>query len=403
MGCYLIRNVLLFLAAAALPLSAQSPGIGVSSSTSTLTPLFRIDCYGDSFCYGTGAANPETESAAADLGATRPDVPYSNHGAPGYTSDAINYNIFTELQTSPQLPMATLFNGGINDQAEYGSSPAALQNFSLEVNASIARLAIPNQQRTMASDCENAGFWSVFDYPYPSVPQYFYYVGKLMGTIAQNQPLSCVVTAPDITNKVGVNYIVTNGATATFTVTIDGIAQTDAVSGTTVFSTAPPNPFDYEFNELASAVFRQEFTVPAIASHTVVINPATGRGVQIHSVDTITTQPQPNSNYVIAYSALDSQNAPLYVAAMQAQVSQFAADGARVIFADLNNFDPGVNTTTDLATVETAYCDASTTFGHPNAYCGQFHMAQTIANAAAYAGWQLFGTVQPPDLGGYLP
>lgn len=365
------------------------------------TPIFVFQGFGDSYVVGSGAITPTLGGGFAQLARTIPSVPAANFGVTGANSDAINLAVWTKVQPSPQVPSAYLLDGGANDGA-CGTSAGCLANFQEELSASIARLAIPNQERTWASACtQTAGTWTADNgapYVIPA-PTYYLNPGTAMSATGTGSILTCVVNSRAPSSKVGIDFQVTNAQTGTFTVTVDGLPATfDMCSGTTTFSSGPCNGVSLLTN--ATAIFRQKFGGILGKTHTVVITTTNASKVDVTAVDTVPSTPQPNSNYVIVFGPNAAfTNSALYDAAVESVVKPFVGEGARVVFADLQsaaNPGPGVNATTDIAQTATAFCTASANANHPNDICGWYHFAQTIANATAT--WNIFGT--PQGLGG---
>jgi len=96
--------------------------------------------------------------------------------------------------------------------------------------------------------------------------------------------------------------------------------------------------------------------------------------------------------------AIASTTAAYNTAALNT-VNAAIADHLNVIFADMRTGTPGVNTLTDMANGATnAACPGGNQPLHPND-CGYWHEVQTIENAVAAAGWNLFY----PNLAGKAP
>jgi hypothetical protein len=324
-------------------------------------------------------------------------VPAVIYAVGGSNSDLITNSVWLQVQPSPQTPAAYILDGGANDGPNCGASTGCVTNFKEEVDASIGRLTIPNQERVWGSACtQTAGSWVTDSTIAIPAPLYYLNPGNAVSVTASGAVLTCTVTSRTASTQVGLNFQVTNTQTGTFTVTVDGSPQTDQCSGTTTFTSAPCSGVN--LLSQSTTIFRQEFTGTAGTSHTVVITTTNAAKVDVTAVDAITSTPQANSNYVIAFGPnAVFTNAALYDAAIGAVTNQFTADGARVVFADIQsttNPGPGVNSTTDIATTATASCDASTTANHPNGICGYLHLAQTIVNAAQTQKWTIFGTPQ---------
>lgn len=368
------------------------------------TPLFNFVGFGDSYVFGAGALTPTIGGGFAQLAKTLPAVPFANNGVSGANSDAINLVVWTKTQQSPQVPSAYVIDGGANDGPNCGTSTSCVTNFQEEVNSSIGRMAIPPQERVMASTCaQTAGTWTADQAVYVlPAPTYYLNPGTALSATGSGAILTCTVPSRVASTKVGVNFQVTNAQTGTFTVTVDGVSQTDQCSATTTFTSGPCGGLTLLTAGQTTTAFRQEFTGTSGTSHTVVVTTTNAAKVNVTAVDTITPAPQANSNYVVAFGPNAAfANSVLYDAAMGTVANQFAADGARVRFADIQsttNPGPGVNNTTDISQTATANCTASANANHPNDVCGYLHLAQTLANAAKLAGWNIFGT--PQSFGG---
>jgi hypothetical protein len=367
----------------------------LGASAQEHTQLFQFQGFGDSYVAGVGATTPAVGSGFAQLSKTIPTVPSNNFGVSGLNADAINLNVWTQATASPQQPSAYLFNSGSNDRNNCGVTRACLANFQEEASSSISYLAIPNQERTFGSACtQTNGTWTADTavYAAPSTP-YYLAPGTAVSTTTSGAILTCVVTSRAPSYKVGLNFQVTNAQTGTFTVTVDGMATNyDLCSGSNTFTSAPCGA---NLLTNTTAVFRQEFQGVLGTTHTVVITTTNAAKVNVTAVDTITPLAQVNSNYVVVMGPnINFDTNGVYEAALSAIANQFAQDGARVTFADLQstNPGPGVNNTTDTATTATANCTASAQSSHLNDVCGYFHLAQTVVNATKAAGWNIFGT-----------
>lgn len=370
------------------------------------TPLFAFQGYGDSYVSGAGAGSGvSVGSGFAQLARTIPSVPATNNGVSGTTSDSINLSIWKQIQTSPQQASAFLFNGGSNDDL-CGTSNGCLVNFQEEVSSSMGLLEIPNQERVMGSACtQTAGTWAADTAVYTvPAPTFYLAPGNPVSTSSSGSVLTCTITSRSISKQVGVNFLVTNAQTGTFTVTVDGVVQTDLCSGTTTFTSGPCVA---NLMTLTTTMFRQGFTGTPGLTHTVVITTTNAAKVSFAAADAVTTIPQPNSNYVNSFGPqAHFTNHILYSNAFSTASNKLIADGARVAYSDLastTNPGPGVNNTTDVALTATADCSASLTSSHPNDVCGYYHLAQTIVNASHLRGWNIFGNVQPFNASGNLP
>jgi hypothetical protein len=373
---------------------------GFTAGVPVLCPtsgLFLFAGFGDSYVLGSGAVNPNLGGGFAQLAKTLPNTPSNNFGVSGANSDAINLVVWTNITTSPQLPSAFLLDGGANDGPNCGTSAACVTNFQEEVNASIGRLAIPNQERTWGSACtQTVGTWAadnaVYNIP---APPYYLNPGTPVANATAGAVLTCTVTSRVASQRVGVNFKVTNAQTGTFTVTVDGTTQIDKCSGTTTFTSAPCGGLTLPTSGQTATIFRQGFTGVLGKTHTVVITKTNAANVNVTAVDTTTPTPLPNSNYVVVFGPNAAfANSVQYDAAIGSVATKFGSDGARVAFADLQSTTapgPGVNNTTDISQTATTSCDASANANHPNDICGYLHLAQTVVNAGKASGWNIFG------------
>jgi hypothetical protein len=370
------------------------------------TPLFAFQGYGDSYVSGAGSvAGVSVGSGFAQLARTIPSVPPTNNGVSGTTSDSINLSIWKQIQPSPQQASAYLFDGGANDGL-CGTSNGCLVNFQEEINSSIALMEIPNQERVMGSACtQTAGTWAADTAVYTvPAPTFYLAPGNPVSTSSNGSVLTCTIPSRSTSTEVGVNFLVTNAQTGTFTVTVDGVIQKDQCSGTTTFTSAPCVA---NLMTLTTTMFRQGFTGTPGLTHTLVITTTNANKVSFALGDAVTTIPQPNSNYVNSFGPqAHFTNEVQYNAAFITVVNKFISDGARVAYSDLTsttNPGPGVNNTTDVSMTSTVNCDNSLTSFHPNDVCGYYHLAQTIVNASHLRGWNIFGNIQPFNASGNLP
>lgn len=368
-----------------------------------LKTLFSFQGYGDSYVYGAGAIIPSTGGAFGQLAKTLPNTPSANYGVSGANSDAINLNVWTKANPSPQVPSAFVIDGGANDGPNCGTSAFCVTNFQEEVSSSVGRLAIPNQERVMASTCtQTSGTWTADNSVY-ALPTQTYYLapGTAMSATGSGSVLTCVVTSRIASSRIGVNFLVTNAATGTFNVTVDGQQVTDQCSGTTTFTSAPCGGLTLPTSGQTVTAFRQEFSGNSGPTHTVVLTTTNAAKVDLLAVDAVTPKPQTNSNYVVVFGPnLAFTNSVQYNNAIGTVANAFNADGARVAFANIQSSTPGpgVNNTTDISQTATISCDASANANHPNDVCGYLHLAQTIANAAKIYNFNIFG--YPAAFGG---
>ena len=189
--------------------------------------------------------------------------PSVNNGTPGAYESVISnlvFSLFGVQWTGNQVPVV-FSQGGINDANVIGSSTGALNNYSLELAASMYWAALPRANKLMASTATISGFAA--SYAGPTINGSV--VGSPKQSITNGDTLAFSITPTG--TKIGVTYAAFIGGVGTFSVKIDGTSQTDVCSGTTTFTGAGCNSTAVT----AATFFRQEFTVTAGTAHTVVI------------------------------------------------------------------------------------------------------------------------------------
>lgn len=397
--CRIAGMLLGFLLAIVAPCAVHSQSILKSTLGKINAFPGQLFCVGDSYIVGIGAPAPTAQGACYTIGKAMPyGTPIANAAAPGATSDTITFDAFAYFSPLPQISSVVLLNGGANDGA-CGVSAGCLTNYKEELMASEAWLSIPYAFRIMGSAGTGAN-WAT-DTSFPSVNPGS---GGTSWIASPGVPVSTTTNAASKTFSVpssaspvvGVTFQVTNSQTGTFTVSVDGVLQTDQCSGTTTFTSAPCS---VNLQTQTTTPFRQEFAVAPGQTHTVVIATTNTGKVDILCVDWVPPASTININTVfVANTDAVFANFATYNVASQAVIAQLRADGLPIYLVDLINGTPGVNATTDLATVATSICDGSTVASHPNSQCGYVHFAQTIYNEEITSGYIFSGSPSPQNV-----
>jgi hypothetical protein len=379
-------------------LSGWTCGGGSGGTLPGQTSRGTMYFFGDSIMVGSFA----TSSSLSGAGIMSQDYPgpTQQHAVGGTLQNQIGLSIIQALptgtDTSLGLPVVVA-NGGMNDVLTVGNTPGGIANYSAELNAEIAWVeltAIGNE--TMASNATAVGFAAT-----PALGVAPGAGGTSKTSITQNDTLTFHLTPHS--NQVGLTWLATAG-TGTFTVSLGGVLQTNACTGTTTFNSFGCNGQAVSNN---LAVFRQDFTVPSSAPITMIVTntaasgagnpttiigadvlPASNAGQPVFMMSGVTKELNDvNSAITAAYDAADS-----------AVVAALAAENVNVYFVDMRGggAGPGLNSTTDLAASTTA-CPAQTgnVPQHPN-NCGYAHQAETFENQAAANKLNVFY----PGLGG---
>lgn len=342
--------------------------------------------FGTSILYGVGATTVGT--AWFSRLATTTTAPAVNRGAPGSTLEADVYNVFRYYLPEPNSPSAIAFESGENN-AGCSTTPCDLhvQNSYM---AADGWSVLPQAYKTLASTCTQTGSWST-DGTFPiAQPTLLASSGDNLSSTTNGSTLTC--TTAGGSDQVMVFYGVGNSLTGTFTVSIDGVLQTNNGTGTTTFSAAPlitiagTPVLDY---------YMQLFTGTGTGTHTVVFTTTNTGESLIAGVGVVPPSGTTATSFVLhagvisTYSSYTSFN-PI----AQSVVSALRTAGlSSVIYIDTVSGTPGVNNTTDMSTSATTLCPASLVSGHPND-CGQLNYFRTVINAEAAAGINIGTTNQ---------
>ena len=377
----------------------------VTTSTSgVLTTLHRaIAAYaeGDSYTFGTGAAQNYRDGYFGQFLRDTPVSTYANYAVGGTVTEQIGISALANVYYDPNFPIIWVDDGGINDAADDACGGTAgtncVKNTQLTVDATVAMESIPGTFHIFASNATLVGSWSTpGNFP----------INNGFGTAQQvaSSGATATFSIPSSTSSVvGVTYGAIAANTGTFSISVDGALQTDFCSGTTTF-TAEGCGGQAFFNSATVAAFRQQFSVTPNTTHTVVVTTLNANAVPIISVDWIPPSTNANTNpvfYVLAPTVSDAYgyaNAAVYNTAISTILTQLKTDGLPVITVDLVSGTPGANSSADYSTTATTACAASTQSGHPNV-CGHTAIEQTMLNAAVADGYQVssFGVNADPS------
>jgi hypothetical protein len=356
--------------------TATAARTNLNASTATL-PVNTLFGFGDSYTLGTGATNNVTQSFMALLGRDV-SAPMLNYGVGGTTIAQIVSSVFTNFFSSPITPSVSIIQGGENDGTACASPTTALCGtaFKINYNAALAWLSIPETFRIRASNATKTGTWVATTDVY--VPT---------ATTSYGTPLTSIVSGSTLTfnvptsasTKVSITYKVASGNTGTFSVNVDGSLVTDICSATTTFSSAPCNS-----NPVVSAsgtFYRQEYTVTANQTHTVIVTQLGTPLIEIAAVDWIPPSGTTAVNGVFAQSSSPNYTTPAasWNPIIPGIVTNLTSQGLPIYYVDLVTGNPGMNTTTDVAVTATTACPASNSAGHPND-CGYNNIYKTIVN-----------------------
>jgi len=373
--------------------------IASTATSGTVTTLHRVAAvfaFGDSYIAGIGNKNQYRDGYVGQF-LRDTNVPVSaNYGVGGTTMNQIAMSALANVYYAPSLPIVYLNDGGINDDGGDTCGKVAgtncIKNFTLGMNALIALESIPGAFHVFASNATRTGTWT-YSSGFPSGnagP-----TGVAYGTNEQAGSSGATVTfsiPSSASTKVGLTYGVGNSITGTFSVSVDGTLQTDTCSGTTSFTSTGCGGFS--IGNTGLSIYRQEFTVTAGTTHSIVVTSLSANPLIIIAADWIPPTTTLNLNPVFYVNAPTASNTladagtPVYNAAIASTISNFQAEGLPVFLVDVVGGTPGANTTADYATTSTTNCVASTTAGHPN-YCGASDTELTILNTELINGYQV--------------
>lgn len=371
--------------------AAQSGAV----SSLTLKQVAKVWAFGDSFFSGAGATSaPQT--SAISLISQRTPAALKNAGVAGAPSNYIGNEAFSAFLPDPVNPSVSLINGGANDgffeTCGLVTGSACVKGFTAETTATAAWVTIPSQFRIMASKATATGTWTADTTVAQAVPVSTVSNGTAMKSSVASSTLTFNIPS-SASSQVGVRWFAVNAQTGTFTVTVDGTTVTDPCLAATTFSSAPCITYMVGGVSSTFGEYEEFFPVTPGSTHTVVVTTTNSANSGIISVDWIPPAGTANTNTAFYVSTITIwPGSTIYNAAAQTMVTTLASYGLPIYFVDLINGTPGVNSTTDISTVATTLCPASTSNNHPND-CGYYDMAATIQNAEIANGF-LFSNYQ---------
>lgn len=239
---------------------------------------------------------------------------------------------------------------GTNDVTRYASD-ANRQNITKRVVLnSLAWLAIPATNKRLGQAATLTGF----------IADDTLQKGLGVTSSTTGNTASFAITTLAANSAVYIGYRITDGNTGTFTVSVDGVPQTDPYSGSTTWVCAgDASTLISTQNGTVNAVAGARLAIATAGAHTVVVTvTSSGQPVTVYWVGAVPTASTLNPT-VVAVSPNHQNNANdalsgTYAGFISTAVSTLAADGLNVIYAD---------TRTALGTAYgTYYTDAI----HPN-------------------------------------
>jgi len=323
---------------------------------------------------------------------------FNNLGVSGDDAADVATSMFTNLNpTDSGNPIVTVMDG-INDRTNDPNKQVVFQQI---LGSGIVRAAISNTNTVAAAAAlvTAAGAWSS-DTTF----------ANLTGETSTTNGSTLTLTSANFPGGVFYLYYRINnrGGTTTggsFTVSVDGTVVADTVSGASPITTLPFGGATYpSIAALPTAPALARFPV-ASGIHTVVVTVTS---------PTLSTNPVQILGFAIPNGQIGGQSAPRVAVGgtifqqngaqenlqapmnvlNQQMAAQFAADGLDVRFANVRAY---INSTTDMASVATQNCPASTAPGlHPND-CGHRHLAQAFEDTIAATSAPL---TQPLNLSG---
>jgi hypothetical protein len=375
--------------------------LATTATSGTVTTLHRIVAafgFGDSYVQGLGVVNqPRDGYFGRFIRDTKVPI-YTNFGAQGTVTQQIGLSAFANVFFDPSLPIAYVNDGGINDSTDDTCGGTAgtncVMNSQLAVEAYVAYESIPAAFRIFTSAATRTGTWAADT---TTVPLASNPTGVNFGTaeVATSSGATAAFSIPSsASTKVGVTYAATTTGTGTFTITVDGVLQTNAGcnTGTTTFANTGCGGQTF-FNGATNSPFRQEFTVTAGTTHTVTITALSANPVRIIAVDWIPPSTTTNINPVFFVSGATNTSAAgftnnaVYNAAVGAIVGQLNTDGLPVFFDNIAT-NATTNNAANFSASNTTSCAASVASGHPN-LCGHEAIEQSIIATQVAGGYQV--------------
>jgi hypothetical protein len=294
------------------------------------------------------------------------------------------------IVTDYNAPTRVMVEGGINDYINNGTALGAENNYKLSMQAGINWPGIAYNQKIMASRATQSGGSWIAAIGFFNAQNIAGVVGSWMEATTNGAALDFTVSAATVQTvgtSIGVLYRIDNSATpGTFTISIDGVLQTDLCSGTTTFTATGCNSVS---TGTSLNPFEQIFPVTG-ATHDVHILSTSANPLYIGAVDVAPTSPMPTAPLVIVpgipmqLADVDGTDSAAYNTIITTLATAMKARNINLLFVDLRGGNPGVNDTTDMGS--NSLCGSIAPGNQHFNDCGSFHYAQTVENAAAFLG-----------------
>lgn len=351
--------------------------------------------YGDSITAGYGVSNISNSYAYLVNSDINRASPFHDYGIAGSTALDMSVEVFdTPAPTPSGNPVVTTMIG-TNDATQASATSAANETaFLISDYAANAWRAMSSTDKVMAQSSliTQAGTWA-------TDATFTYGPGLVSSTNASTLTDSAAQVGPS-----GVMYlwyyVYGAGAGGTFTVSVDGAAQTDTISGSSTISATTAGDYLYHFTFPVVGMAR--FTGISQGSHSVVIKVTSSSG----SVGVIALGFPPARQYGgntapsvvvggVPYEQNNGNGAAVsaYNRLVANEVSTLDSDGLDARFVDVQSY---LDDELDFASTATQNCAASTVPGlHPND-CGHRHLANAFEAAIGYLPGQ--GVVFPSSI-----
>lgn len=331
--------------------NTTNPAVQVDSVASS--SYFGLDCFGDSYMFGSGATSTATGQCAlvgSDLNITQ----VSNFAVPGDTSADLTFHMLTSLNPGDTGNPIVIAAASANNVS---SGTAALPNFNQNTYAAYAWGGLSSTNKILAG---NSGV--TISGTTTSDTTFANANGKTCGTG------TCTFTYSGVVGQTGVVYLwyAMRATGGTVTTSIDGATAidtvTNATSVTTAWGYAPVNnPVSVGMARFVTTPGTHSIAVSATAGATLIGFgfPTTirNRGVSSPRIFMGGTAKLPSATLAATQVF---NNASIAVS------QRLVADGLDVPFVDLLN---AYNASLDFVAAATQNCPASTQSNHPN-NCG---------------------------------
>lgn len=347
---------------------------------------------GDSYVLGSGATSPAT-SVFALLARDTPGTS-ANFGVGGTTIPQIGASMVNSFGANASLPTVLLVNGGENDgpldTCTGGTGTNCTTNAALAEAATIYYGAISPTHRILASNSTSTtGTWLADTTFNPISGVGLTSPGTGSKSTVSGSTKTFTIPASWNSIKVGINYYAITGQTGTWTVSLDGVLQTDICSGTTTFTSAPCG--NVAIPSTNQALYRQEYapTTLGATAHTVVITTTNAALSGFLGVDSVASAGNLPANTSIEFAmnvGSPFTNSATYNTTVTTVINQANSDGLPVYLINANT----ILTAANLSITATSTCPATTLANHPND-CGYAALMAAI-NAAESANSQLVST-----------